>query len=93
MQLSVEFHRALCLEHGLEELVEGEVNSGLTILDGIKKLLSGTGWFAVIFEETGNIRPGYLIISNGVELQSTGGLEKVIESDLLVKIIPIYHGG
>ncbi len=93
MQLSVEFHRALCLEHGLEELVEGEVNSGLTILDGIKKLLSGTGWFSVIFDESGNIRSGYLIISNGVELQSTGGLERVIESDLLVKIIPIYHGG
>ncbi len=93
MRLVILFHRALCLEHGLDGLVEGEVEQDSTLLAGMEKLLRDTGWFSIIFDEHRNIRPGYLLVSEGVELQSTGGLEKTVASDLLVKIIPIYHGG
>ncbi len=41
----------------------------------------------------GKLNPGYLIFNKKTELSSMGLLDMILDKDILIKIVPILHGG
>ena len=76
------------------KILTGQISNTTLLIDGIISILcKDKQASAIIFDNNNNIRPGFLLLSNKVELKSTGLLNSYISSDLEIKIIPISHGG
>jgi len=76
-----------------QRLIEGKIDAETNLLDGLIFLLSKHERVVNILISDSDIRPGYLLLSNKVELKSTGKLYSPVESDMEIRIIPISHGG
>ncbi len=74
-------------------LIEGEINSETILLDGLLSILSQYEKVANVLISESDVRPGYLLLSNKIELKTTRKLYSPITSDMEIKIIPISHGG
>ena len=75
------------------KLIKGEINSETILLDGLIQLLSKYEKVTSILLDESDIRPGYLLLSNKIELKTTRKLYSPVISDMEIKIIPISHGG
>ncbi len=75
------------------QVLKGEVTNEMTLLEGVILLLSKnkSAFELLIFND--DIRPGYLLISEKIELRTTKKLFNKIGSNIEIKIIPISHGG
>jgi len=76
-----------------QRLIEGKIDAETNLLDGLIFLLSKHERVVNILISDSDIRPGYLLLSNKIELKSTGKLYSPVESDMEIRIIPISHGG
>ncbi len=64
-----------------------------TIIEGIDLVLSDYRELKFQILSGGKLNPGYLIFSEKTELSSMGLLDIILDNDILVKIVPILHGG
>ncbi|MCE7748005.1 MAG: MoaD/ThiS family protein [Candidatus Heimdallarchaeota archaeon] len=77
----------------VQRLIEGKIDAETNLLDGLIFLLSEHEKVVNILISDSDLRPGYLILSDKVELKSTGKLYFPVKSDMEIRIIPISHGG
>ncbi len=75
------------------DILQGEFEEGTNLLDGIISILSKDQKISKIILSNGEIRPGFLLISNKIELRTTGKTRDPITENLEIRIIPISHGG
>jgi len=75
------------------KIIKGEINSETILLDGLISMLSKNEKVASILISESDIQPGYLLLSNKIELKTTRKLYSPVISDMEIKIIPISHGG
>ena len=75
------------------KIIEGKIDSEMTLLDGLISLLSKYKQISDLILDKSDVRPGYLLLSDKVELKSTGKLNFPVLSDMEIRIIPISHGG
>ncbi len=75
------------------KIIKGEINSETILLDGLISMLSKNEKVASFLIGESDIRPGYLLLSNKIELKTTRKLYSPVISDMEIKIIPISHGG
>jgi len=75
------------------QALKGEVTNEMTLLEGVILLLSKnkSAFNLLIFND--DIRPGYLLISEKIELRTTKKLYNKFGSNIEIKIIPVSHGG
>jgi len=71
----------------------GEVDEETTILKGLLSILSEEEDIFRILISGDNIRYGYLILSDKVELRTTKKINTKMSTDMQIRIIPISHGG
>jgi hypothetical protein len=71
----------------------GEVDEKTTILAALLSIISKEEEISkvLIFED--NIRFGYLVLSDKIELRTTKRIYSKINSNMEIRIIPISHGG
>ena len=74
-------------------ILKGEVTSEMTLLEGVLLLLNKNKSVSDLLILNDDIRSGYLLISEKIELRTTKKLFNKIESNLEIRIIPISHGG
>jgi hypothetical protein len=74
-------------------ILKGKVTDEMTLLEGVLFLLNRNKSVSDLLILNGDIRPGYLLISEKIELRTTKKLFNKIGSNLEIKIIPISHGG
>jgi hypothetical protein len=79
--------------------IEGEPSEfsgdfeGTTIIDAIVALVTPYPKIAELCIENNGKKPGLLYISDKVELASLGLLNESFDEELLVRLVPILHGG
>ena len=66
--------------------------SGRKVIDIIKDISNRYNLDEILFKE-GKIRPVFLIMIDGQDYLSLGLIEKVLDGEKEIKIIPVYHGG
>lgn len=64
-----------------------------SILQGLLSILSKEEDISKILISENDIRFGYLILSNQVELRTTKRIHSKMNTDMEIRIIPISHGG
>ena len=74
-------------------VIEGEIDSEATLLEGLISLLSEHEKIAKALIHESDIRPGYLLLAEKIELKTTGKLYSPVTSNMEIRIIPISHGG
>ncbi|MHA1345372.1 MAG: hypothetical protein ACTSVO_00465 [Candidatus Heimdallarchaeaceae archaeon] len=74
-------------------ILKGETSSEMTLLESIILLLNKNKNTSELLIIGGDIRPGYLLISEKIELRTTKKLFNKIDSNIEIKIVPISHGG
>lgn len=74
-------------------VLEGEVAGNSTLLEGVLILMRSDKHVSELLIVDDDIRAGYLLISEKVELRTTKRLFSKIGSDTEIRIIPISHGG
>ncbi len=74
-------------------ILTGEVTNKMTLLDGVILLLSKNRSVSELLISNNDIRTGYLLISEKIELRTTKKLFNKFGSNTEIKIIPISHGG
>lgn len=74
-------------------ILEGSISGETTILDGILSIIKTDDGVANTLILDDKLKPGHLLISNKIELKTTGKADNLITSDMEVRIIPISHGG
>ena len=77
----------------LLHILTGEVTNKMTILNGVILLLSKNKNVSELLISNNDIRTGYLLISEKIELRTTKKLFNKFGSNTEIKIIPISHGG
>ena len=73
--------------------LQGEFEEGTKLLEGVISMLSKVQKVSKILLHNGDIRPGFLLISNKIELRTTGKIYEFITENMEIRIIPISHGG
>ena len=73
--------------------ISDTVTGEMSIRMGLYRLLEKAGLTQLLFENTSDIKPGFLLISNKQELISTGAIDQPIRSDMAVRLVPTTHGG
>jgi hypothetical protein len=71
----------------------GEVNEETSILQGLLSIISKEEDISKLLISENNIKFGYLILSEKIELRSTREIESNVKNDMEIRIIPISHGG
>jgi len=70
-----------------------KVDSTQKILDGLLAALKRIPEAYKILVNNNHLRPGFLFLSDKIELKTTNNLNKNITRDMEIKVIPISHGG
>ena len=73
--------------------LQGDFEGGTNLLEGIVSILSKDQKISEVLLNNGEIKPGFLLISNKIELRTTGKIMKPISENMDIRIIPISHGG
>ena len=89
--LSVEVHPSIRPDK-MPSVVKIDIKNH-TIIEGIDLVLSEYKKLKFQILSGGKLNPGYLIFSEKTELSSMGLLDMMLDKDILVKIVPILHGG
>lgn len=89
--LSVEVHPSIRPDK-MPSVVKTDIKNH-TIIEGIDLVLSEYKKLKFQILSGGKLNPGYLIFSEKTELSSMGLLDMMLDKDILVKIVPILHGG
>lgn len=89
--LSVEVHPSIRPDE-MPSVVETDLKNH-TIIEGIDLVLSEYRDLKIQIVSGGKLNPGYLIFSKKTELSSMGLLDMRLDKDILIKIVPILHGG
>tara|TARA_B100000287_G_scaffold36968_1_gene33989 strand:- start:552 stop:830 length:279 start_codon:yes stop_codon:yes gene_type:complete len=89
--LSVEIHPSIRPDK-MPSVVKTDIINR-TIIEGIDLVLSDYRELKFQILSGGKLNPGYLIFSEKTELSSMGLLDIILDNDILVKIVPILHGG
>jgi molybdopterin converting factor small subunit len=71
----------------IEIKVEGE----LSLKDALKLLPEGVR--ELVVDEYGSIRPGLLILVNGVDARTVHGYKVTVRDEDVISIVPMIHGG
>ena len=71
----------------IEIKVEGE----LSLKDALKLLPEGVR--ELVIDEYGSIRPGLLILVNGVDARTVHGYKVTVRDEDVISIVPMIHGG
>ena len=71
----------------------GEVDEETSILQGLLSILSKEEDISKILISKNNIKYGYLILSEKIELRSTRKIDSNVKNNMEIRIIPISHGG
>ncbi len=74
-------------------LLRNKFEEDTTLLQGLLSILSQNKDVYELLVVDGNIKPGFLIISDKVELRTTKLLSSLIKKNTELTIIPISHGG
>ena len=74
-------------------LLIGTIESGTRILDGIISVIKQDQSISDLLVIDKELKPGYLLISNKMEIKTTGIINAKLTSDMNIRIIPISHGG
>ena len=74
-------------------ILQGNFVEGTNLLEGVVSILSKDQRISEILLKNGEIRHGFLFISNKIELRTTGKLTEQIKENMEIRIIPISHGG
>ncbi|MHA1222198.1 MAG: hypothetical protein ACTSSG_03880 [Candidatus Heimdallarchaeaceae archaeon] len=70
-----------------------EVDKGEILKNVVISLLSKQEDVRNLLLKKGEISPGYLLISEKIELRTTKKIDEYIHKDMEIRIIPISHGG
>lgn len=89
--LSVEVHPSIRPDK-MPSVVETDLKNH-TIIEGIDLVLSEYKDLKFQILSGEKLNPGYLIFSEKTELSSMGLLNMILDKDILIKIVPILHGG
>lgn len=89
--LSVEVHPSIRPDK-MPSVVETDLKNH-TIIEGIDLVLSEYKDLKFQILSGEKLNPGYLIFSEKTELSSMGLLDMILDKDILIKIVPILHGG
>lgn len=89
--LSVEVHPSIRPDK-MPSVVETDLKNH-TIIEGIDLVLSEYKDLKFQILSGEKLNPGYLIFSEKTELSSIGLLDMILDKDILIKIVPILHGG
>ena len=73
--------------------LQGNIEEGTNLLEGIVSILSKDQEISKIILNDCEIKPGFLLISNKIELRTTGRIIRPINENMDIRIIPISHGG
>ena len=89
-KLKILFHPSIIgYNHSIEAVVEEGTKISDAIFNSIKK---DQKLFEHVFKDN-EIKAGYLILRGKEELRSTNQMENIIKEDIVIRIIPISHGG
>ena len=81
MKIILKYYAQIRHEAGLEsETVE--VPQGTTVIEAIKAAGHGTGFFNILFNEQGNLRPIIMIVLNGLPCEPDSVLQDGAEIQL-----------
>ena len=75
------------------QTISGEVDRQTTLLENLLSILKENKEISDILIIDNDIRAGYLLISNKIELRTTKQLNDPVSNDMDITIIPISHGG
>ncbi|MHA1686869.1 MAG: hypothetical protein ACTSYD_10785 [Candidatus Heimdallarchaeaceae archaeon] len=75
--------------YSIETVVDKGTKISIALFNTIRK---DQKLFDRIFKDK-EVKAGYLILKGKEELRSTHQLENFIEEDLVIRIVPISHGG
>ena len=89
-KITVHLHPSISSEI---KILVGEVDEGTSILQGLLSILSKEEVISKILISENNIKFGYLILSEKIELRSTRKIDTNVKHDMEIRIIPISHGG
>lgn len=89
--LAIKIHQSLWIE-GEKNSFSGDFN-GKTILEAMNALLEEAPKIKELCLKDNKRRPGILYIYDKTELASLGLFDELFTEDLLVRIVPILHGG
>ncbi len=73
-------------------MIEHDVNEGATIIESIKTIIKAENLDNILLMND-EIRPGYLLLWQKVELKTTKKIFEKITEDMEIVIIPMSHGG
>ena len=90
-QLTLKFHQSLRLKGIEHEFIESF--DDVTILEAIRRILEPYPQMKPLCLQEGKKKPGILYLSGKTELASLGLLEHQLKEDLIIRIVPVLHGG
>jgi len=74
-------------------LLKNKFEENTTLLEGLLSVLSQNKEVYELLVVDEDIKPGFLVISDKIELRTTKLLDSVIKKNTELTIIPISHGG
>jgi len=89
---TITIHLHASISSGISTLT-GEIDENSSILEGLVSIISKEEEISKILIYENDIRFGYLILSEKVELRTTKQIDSKVNKDMEIRIIPISHGG
>ena len=74
-------------------LLKNKFGEDTTLLQGLLTILSQNKEVCDLLVIDEDIKPGFLIISDKIELRTTKLLSSIIKENIELTIIPVSHGG
>lgn len=90
-KLQLKLHPSI-REPSFPDILSGDFNQN-TIIHCINQLVSDYPNIKDLILEDGRPKAGLLFIANKTELDSLGLLDEELDEDLLIRVVPILHGG
>lgn len=75
------------------QILKKEFEEGTILLNALTLTLSSYKELSDLFILNNNIKPGFLLLANKIELRTTKKIYAPIVEDLVIRVIPISHGG
>ncbi|MCK4844328.1 MAG: hypothetical protein KAS95_01510 [Candidatus Heimdallarchaeota archaeon] len=75
------------------KILKKEFEEGTILLNALTLTLSPYKELSDLLILNDKIKPGFLLLANKIELKTTKKLYAPIVEDLIIRVIPISHGG
>lgn len=76
-----------------KEVIEINVDREIRLRDLLRDLVKREPALSRAIEESGKIKPGYLLFINDADYMVFDGLETVVRDSDVITIMPVSHGG